>query len=86
MAKLTYLVLWSIGFSGLTIHHNSSNVRNQEDQRENDPIYLHQQQHNTLHQQRQPSTAEAALISSCMDGTEQYQKISEIGKGKHELI
>ena len=45
---------------------------------------MQQQQLNNLHPHIQPSTAEAALISSCVDGTEKYQKISEIGKGKHE--
>ena len=42
---------------------------------------LPQQCFNSLRFQRGPSTAEAALVRSNLDGTEKYQKISEIGKG-----
>ena len=51
-------------------------------QRENNLFQMNQQYVNTLNLQRGPSTAEAALARSNMDGTEKYQKISEIGKGK----
>ena len=43
---------------------------------------MHQHYIDSIHLQRGPSTAEAALVRSNMDGTEKYQKISEIGKGK----
>ena len=56
--------------------------RNSDQQEENNFSMIHQQYANALQVQRGPSTAEAALVRSHMDGTEKYQKISEIGKGK----
>ena len=60
--------------------------RNADQQEENNFSVMHQQYANTLQVQRGPSTAEAALVRSHMDGTEKYQKISEIGKGKRKNI
>ena len=47
---------------------------------------MHQPYANILLSQRGPSTAEAALVRSHMDGTEKYQKISEIGKGTLDAL
>ena len=55
---------------------------NSSQQQENNLSTMHPSYANILTTQRGPSTAEAALVRSHMDGTEKYQKISEIGKGK----
>ena len=59
-----------------------NNQRNFIQERTNELPTIHQPYANILLSQRGPSTAEAALVRSHMDGTEKYQKISEIGKGK----
>ena len=55
---------------------------NSRPQQENNLSTMHPSYASILNTQRGPSTAEAALVRSHMDGTEKYQKISEIGKGK----
>ena len=64
-----------------TESQQSNNQRNFIQERANDLSTIHQPYANILISQRGPSTAEAALVRSHMDGTEKYQKISEIGKG-----
>lgn len=71
-----------LGSTGPILQHNGTVTQNQEPHRPD----LGQHQQTLVHRERQPSTAEAALISSSMDSTEKYQKISEIGKGKCNLI
>ena len=58
---------------------------NSSQQQENNLSTMHSSYGNILTTQRGPSTAEVALVRSHMDGTEKYQKISEIGKGKLKI-
>ena len=64
-----------------TDSQQSNNHRNFIQEQTNDLPTIHQPYANILLSQRGPSTAEAALVRSHMDGTEKYHKISEIGKG-----